>query len=145
MRVPWVPSLGIHPWHVSATVCLRVQVADRFLHSMQPLQRVHVLVVGFRCAHGTKRKVLLQRLAAPLLAGVSELKPSEVVALCSVMHRAARGGLPMDAELATSVALYMWSGKSGVSDKQRDMLLRILGKRYSLPIHVNKSERVMRL
>ena len=108
---------------------------------MQPQQRLQMLAVGMQCVHGHKKKVLLQRLAPPLLSGVSELKPSEVVALCNVMNKAAHAGVPMDAELATEVALHMWSGKSGVTEKQREDLLVMLRQCYSLPIQVQKRKR----
>lgn len=113
-----------------------MQVADRLLQSMQPRQLLQVLVAATTTIPGKKKIGVLERLASPLLSALWEMKPSEVGVLCQVMSRAASEGAPMDAELATAVALHMWSGKSGVSDKQREVLLGKLRAGYSLPIQV---------
>lgn len=114
-----------------------VQVADRLLQSMQPRQKLEVLIVAVDVVSGQQEKaVLLQRMAGPLHAALSSMKPAEVTALCHVMSRVARDGVPMEADFATAVALYMWSGRSGLCERQCNALVTELRKEYKLPIHV---------
>jgi hypothetical protein len=118
-----------------------MQVADRFLQSMQPRQKLQVLVVAMDLMPGKKKALILERLASPINSTLESMKPSEVTALCQVMARVARDGVPMDAELATAVALHMWSGKSGIPNQQREVLLNMLKEGYNLPIQVQMNGR----
>jgi hypothetical protein len=120
-----------------------MQVADRFLRGMQPSQKLRVLRAAADLLSGKKRGATLERLAAPLTATLDSMKRSEVTALCEVMVRMAREGMPMDAELATAVALHLWSGTSGVSTQEREALLQKLKKGYTLPIQVQRDSRAI--